>query len=202
MSKGPLEKLAQLAGGVVLTRGGLGHQVLGQMLILDSTSIEVAVANTAILAVAARGSTILDAAVRTVAPALAVHFIARKEEERLAKLAEQAEPRSDDRDSCDDKLRRQMRSLRRVEGVQRTGAADAVRTAALQRENRRLRRELDELRRRLSEKEMTQASALPVSSADISTSRSTSAEAKSLDSESSRQPSGRKKKRRRKPKNE
>ena len=51
MVEGPLAKLARLLGGVALSYGSLGHQVLGQLITLNSREVELGAAATLIQAV-------------------------------------------------------------------------------------------------------------------------------------------------------
>src|SRR3954462_1053805 len=64
-------------------QGRLGHQMLGQLLILGSTDLEVAGANLVVAATARQRNALAQVALRTAAPALAVHSIFRKTEARL-----------------------------------------------------------------------------------------------------------------------
>jgi hypothetical protein len=79
----PLAKLARLLGGVVLTRGHLGHQVLGQLLIADLGDSAMAGAGVAIAAISGRRSLFAEAAVGTLAPVLAVEHYFRRGQRRL-----------------------------------------------------------------------------------------------------------------------
>jgi hypothetical protein len=91
MAESPLARLSRLLGGVVLTHGRFPHQVLGQLLIADSNSVELAGANMAIVASSGHRSALADAAVRTAAPAIAIQILAQKQEARLRRLATIAE---------------------------------------------------------------------------------------------------------------
>ena len=87
MSESPATKLIRLLSGVLLTQGRLGHQVLGQLLLLDSTEVELAAASAAVAATQNQHGAFGQIVVRTLAPALAVQALARKQEQRLARLA-------------------------------------------------------------------------------------------------------------------
>jgi hypothetical protein len=76
-----------MVGGIALLQGRLGHQVLGQLLILDATELEIAGATAALAATAGQRDVVAQVLVRTAAPALAAHALIRKEERRLARLA-------------------------------------------------------------------------------------------------------------------
>ena len=93
MAESPLQRIARLLGGVVLTQGRLGHQILGQMLIFGPTELEVAAASVAVAASSGTRSTVAQVALRTLAPALAVHGIVRKQEKRLVRLSRLAAER-------------------------------------------------------------------------------------------------------------
>ncbi|HEY3500328.1 MAG TPA: hypothetical protein VGK73_36805 [Polyangiaceae bacterium] len=87
MAENPLSKLARVVGGVILGHGRLGHQVLGQMLILDSSQVEVAGATLLVAAGSGRRNAAAQIALRTAAPALALQALSRKAERRLARRA-------------------------------------------------------------------------------------------------------------------
>jgi len=95
MAEDPLKKLARLLGGVALTRGRLPHQVLGQLLVSNATSIEMAGAYVAIAATTGGASTLAQVAVRTAAPSLAVEGIARRREKRRTRLADRMQQHLD-----------------------------------------------------------------------------------------------------------
>jgi hypothetical protein len=71
-AESPLTKLARLLGGVVLMRGRLGHQVLGQLLVSDLRESELAGASVVMAAGSRRKSTLARAAIGTAAPAFAL----------------------------------------------------------------------------------------------------------------------------------
>lgn len=87
MAEHPLSKLGRLLGGVALMQGRLGHQMLGQMLILGSSEVEVAGASVALSATSGEPNIVAQAAIRTAVPALAVHALSNKREKRLNRLA-------------------------------------------------------------------------------------------------------------------
>ena len=80
MAEKPLRKLARLLGGVALSQGRLPHQVLGQMMVSDATSVEIAGANVVVAATSRVPSAMARAAVNTAAPSLAVQSVARRQE--------------------------------------------------------------------------------------------------------------------------
>lgn len=146
MAETPLGKLARLLGGVALTQGRLGHQVLGQLLITNTTAVELAGANVAIAATARRRGVFTQAAVGTAAPALAVHGLARREEKRLERLSQ---AHADALQQEDARLRAGWAELARR---QKLDATDNVRIALLEREIQRLRDDVAHLERRLDER--------------------------------------------------
>lgn len=66
-------------------QGRLGHQVLGQLLIVDSTELAVAGAAVAIAAATGPRNQVAQVALRTVVPAVAAHLVVSKQEERVDK---------------------------------------------------------------------------------------------------------------------
>jgi len=81
----PLQKLARVLGGVVLTHGRLGHQVLGQILISNLTQAEFAGAVLVSAAGARQRNVFAQAAIGTAAPALAVQALVNKADRRLTR---------------------------------------------------------------------------------------------------------------------
>jgi hypothetical protein len=88
MADNPLGKLGRLLGGVLLTQGRLGHQILGQLLIVNADDVGVAGANVVMAATNGQRNAVAQMALRTAAPALAAHMIARRTEKRLARLSQ------------------------------------------------------------------------------------------------------------------
>jgi ABC-type phosphate transport system auxiliary subunit len=83
LAENPLGKLGRLLGGVVLMRGRLGHQVLGQLLVMNSNEVALAGAALVVAATTNQRSAVGQMALRTLAPALAVRTLLNKQEERL-----------------------------------------------------------------------------------------------------------------------
>jgi hypothetical protein len=83
LAESPLATLARIAGGIVLMQGNLGHQVLGQLLVMNSN--EVAMMGAAAILAGASGDRHLvgQMALRTVVPALAVRTLLNKQERRV-----------------------------------------------------------------------------------------------------------------------
>jgi hypothetical protein len=83
VAEAPLVKLARVLGGVALSYGTLGHQVLGQLITLNSKEVELAAAATLIAAASRQQHGGIYAAVRILGPAVAVHLITKRDAERL-----------------------------------------------------------------------------------------------------------------------
>ena len=83
MAEAPFVKLVRVLGGVALGYGALGHQVLGQLVTLNAKEVEVALASTLIAASSRQPNAGIQAAVRVLAPAVAVHLITQRELGRL-----------------------------------------------------------------------------------------------------------------------
>ncbi len=146
MAETPLGKLARLIGGVALTQGRLGHQVLGQLLITNTTAVELAGANVAIAATARRRNVFTQAAVGTAAPALAVHGIARREAKRLERISRAS---ADALRQEEAKLQSGWAELRRRRKEE--PPTQDTRICEMEREIQQLRADVAELRRRLDE---------------------------------------------------
>ncbi len=91
MAEAPLTKLARILGGVALSYGPLGHQVLGQLLTLNTKEVEVAAATALISAASRQRNAALYAAVRILGPAVALHWMTQREEKRLGLLWQRLE---------------------------------------------------------------------------------------------------------------
>ena len=144
MAENPLLTIARVLGGVVLMRGRLGHQVLGQMLVMNTNEVAVAGAMVVVAASSRQKNAVAQVALRTAAPALAVRALLLKQEERLERqraLLADRERRLDQRDEA-------------VSQRERDRAAEAgstTDTTALAEENRELQRKVKRLSRRLRE---------------------------------------------------
>jgi hypothetical protein len=93
MSETPLAKLVRVLGGILLSQGRLGHQVLGQMLILDLNQAEFAAAALVVTAGMQRPDLFTRTAVSVVAPAVALQIAVDKAERRLDRREEDIERR-------------------------------------------------------------------------------------------------------------
>lgn len=87
MAENPLVTLARVLGGVVLMEGNLGHQVLGQLLIMNTNEVAMAGAIAVVAGARGRRGEVGQIALRTVAPALAVRAILNKQEQRIERKA-------------------------------------------------------------------------------------------------------------------
>ena len=88
MAENPLGTLARLLAGVALVQGRLGHQVLGQLLIAGSNDAAVAAAAVVIAGTTRTRNAVAQVALRTAAPAIAVHALLQGEERRINRLGE------------------------------------------------------------------------------------------------------------------
>jgi hypothetical protein len=86
MADTPLAQLGRVLGGVALGYGSLGHQVLGQLLVFDTRQVEVAAATVLLAAFSNQKNALLQASVSVLAPAVALHVIARRSEDQLLGL--------------------------------------------------------------------------------------------------------------------
>jgi hypothetical protein len=83
LAENPVATLARLAGGIILMEGDLGHQVLGQLLIMNTNEVAMAGAAAVLAATSGARNTAAQIMLRTVVPALAVRVILNKQEERI-----------------------------------------------------------------------------------------------------------------------
>jgi hypothetical protein len=88
VAENPLGTLARLLAGVALVQGRLGHQVLGQLLIAGSNDAAVAAAAVVIAGTTRTRNAVAQVALRTAAPAIAVHALLQGEERRINRLDE------------------------------------------------------------------------------------------------------------------
>jgi hypothetical protein len=83
LSESPLVTLARVLAGIVLMQGRLGHQVLGQLLVMNTNEVALAGAALVVAATTGERSAVGQMALRTVAPAVAVRILLDKQERRL-----------------------------------------------------------------------------------------------------------------------
>jgi len=121
LAENPLATVGRLFGGLVLMQGGLGHQVLGQLVIMNTNEVAMAAASVVLAASSGQRSAVGQMALRTVAPALAVRALLTRQEERIDRkrvLLEQRERTFEQRarrfvaDGCERELRHRA-SVRR-----------------------------------------------------------------------------------------
>lgn len=93
VAENPFHSLVRILGGVVLMQGKLGHQVLGQMLIAGSHEVTIAGASLVIAATAREKNAVGQAVIRTLAPAIAIHALTRRDEARIDAAREDFERR-------------------------------------------------------------------------------------------------------------
>jgi hypothetical protein len=159
MSENPVAKLGRLLGGVVLMNGRLGHQVLGQLLVLGASEVELAGANVVIAATTRQRNAVAQVAVRTAVPALAAHGILSRQEKRLERLATLIDERERTLDTGRQALKTAREGLESERHAARAHSREVdqrlaearLRIAALEEENRGLQAERAELRAHLEE---------------------------------------------------
>lgn len=124
MAENPLARLARLVGGVTMMQGGLGHQVLGQMLIAGTG--ELAVAGAAVMVAATDRVQNPGAlfAIRTAAPAIAVQTIFARREEALRRRERELLQRERQLHVVNDERTRQRRELQQQHAVVKQANAD------------------------------------------------------------------------------
>jgi hypothetical protein len=83
LAESPVLTLARLLGGVVLMQGRLGHQILGQMLVMNRNEVAVAGATAVAFATTGQRNAAAQIAIRTAVPALAVRGLLQKQESRI-----------------------------------------------------------------------------------------------------------------------
>ena len=118
MAEDPLRQLSRLAAGIVLMQGRLGHQLLGQLLVMDTSEIAMAGAALALAATSGPRNEVIQVALRTVAPAVAGHLVLKKQEDRI----DRKKALFEEREKEFARLRRKCRDLKR-EVKQLRGAA-------------------------------------------------------------------------------
>jgi hypothetical protein len=125
LAENPLLTLTRVLGGVLLTQGRLGHQVLGQMLIMGSHEVAIAGAAVVVAGTSGQKNAVGQIALRTAAPALAVRLLLNKQEKRLEleRQSLDAERRKLDRLHAE--------RMRAAEAISRTVAGPLVAPAPL-----------------------------------------------------------------------
>ena len=154
MAESPVVTLVRLLGGVVLMQGRLGHQVLGQLLVMDTNEVAVAGAAVVVAATSRQKNTVAQVAIRTAAPALAARALLQKQERRLERqmaLLAERERKIEKRDQAVGQREREMEARRGMLDAVGLPAVPhaAIRITSLEGENRELQRRVKRLARRL-----------------------------------------------------
>jgi len=139
--------LARLLGGVVLMQGRLGHQILGQMLVLGTSEVAVAGAAVVVAATTRQRNAVAQVALRTAAPAIAGHVLLQKEEKRIERretLAAERERKCEERSRTIEE---------RGQAVGKREIELEARRIALEGEHRELQLALERLSTRLPSRE-------------------------------------------------
>jgi len=111
VAENPLRQLSRVAAGIVLMQGRLGHQVLGQLLVMDTSEVAMAGAALALAATSGPRNAVAQVALRTVAPAVAGHIVLKKQEDRIDKKLERLNERKKKMEECED-LQRENDTLK------------------------------------------------------------------------------------------
>jgi hypothetical protein len=111
MAENPLGTLARLLAGVALVQGRFGHQVLGQLLLTGTNDAAVAAAAVVIAGTTKTHHAAAQVALRTAAPAIAVHALLQGEEKRINRLDELVREREKQIDARIARADREHRAL-------------------------------------------------------------------------------------------
>jgi len=111
LTENPLVTLARVLGGVILTQGNLAHQVLGQILIMNTNEVAMAGAAAVIDATTGQRNAAAQIALRTAAPALAARIMLNKQERRVERKLELLADRERALARRRTRLRRERRKL-------------------------------------------------------------------------------------------
>ena len=133
MAENPVKTLARLLAGVGLMHGRLGHQVLGQMLIMGNVSAAVAGAAVVVAATSRQKNAVAQVALRTAAPAIAATVLTQQRSNRVDRREVQLEEK-------------ERAMTKRAEAIKN----DEARMAAIEQENRDLLQQLEQLRAALA----------------------------------------------------
>jgi len=141
MAENPLGTLARLLAGVALVQGRFGHQVLGQLLLGGTNDAAVAAAAVVIAGTTKTHHAAAQIALRTAAPAIAVHALLQGEEKRINRLDELVREREKQIDARIARADREHRALIASLTGQKTTLE--ARVLELSGESERLRAQLD-----------------------------------------------------------
>ena len=128
MADSPIAALSRVLGGVVLMQGNLGHQVLGQLLIMNTNEVAIAAAGAVVAATTRTPNAGVQVALRTVAPALAVRALFQKQERRIEQREVAVAERERTVEEQDDDIAAREREL--DERLQLERAAGGVRAGS------------------------------------------------------------------------
>jgi hypothetical protein len=113
LAENPLATLGRLVAGIVLMQGRLGHQVLGQLLVMNSNEVAMAAASVVLAGTTGQRSAVGQMALRTVAPAVAVRTLLNKQEQRVDRKRTLLEQRERELERLEQRLRRELAALER-----------------------------------------------------------------------------------------
>jgi septal ring factor EnvC (AmiA/AmiB activator) len=146
LAESPLLTLGRLLGGVVLMQGRLGHQILGQMLVMNTNEVAIVGAAAVIAATSREHNAGVQIALRTAVPFLALRGLLQKQQDRLDHTQEVLAEQQERLDEREDKVRQRERRL--AQAQQQSAAAAAASAGAaktLEATNAELQRELKKL---------------------------------------------------------
>jgi hypothetical protein len=135
LAENPLMLLGRVLGGVVLMQGGIGPQVLGQLLILGTNEVAVAGATVVVAATSRQRNAVVQAAIRTAVPAIAIQSLiqrdlarleARERREQHAAKVAHADVKALKQTNCELKDERNHLSLRLNEATMKLTALSSV----------------------------------------------------------------------------
>ena len=141
MAENPLGTLARLLAGVALVHGRFGHQVLGQLLLAGTNDAAIAAAAVVVAGTTKTHHAAAQVALRTAAPAIAVHALLHGEEKRINRLDELVREREKQIDAGIARADREHRAL--IASLTGQKATLEARLLELSGERDRLRGELD-----------------------------------------------------------
>lgn len=143
MAENPLGTLARLLAGVALVQGRFGHQVLGQLLISGTNDAAVAAAAVVVAGTTKTHNAAAQVALRTAAPAIAVHALLQGEEKRINRLDALVRDREKQIDARIARADREHRAL--IDNLMGQKATLEARVRELSGERDRLHAQLDAL---------------------------------------------------------
>ena len=136
MAENPLARVARLLGGVAMMQGGLGHQVLGQLMIAGTGELPIAGAAVVVATTLRQRNTAAQLAIRTAAPALAVYTLFARREQLLLRREQDLVAREKAIAAQDFTLKTENRGLRQKNALANAGLdafSEAMKRARLDR---------------------------------------------------------------------